>query len=333
MTGILLLFLVSQSGPDALSEAATKLATEKRYDEAVALWNQALAASPGHFPSLFNLGYTYFTLGRFDEAAPLLARAARLRPADFNVHYVLGSALVSAGRRELGLAEWNRALALQPNHRKLMQLMAIEYTNGQYFRDACEIARRAVGDDLNGHLIAIKACQDARDPSTLALSRQAVARFPDSARTNFEYGFELQRIGQRDESVPYLRKAMQADPAYEEPFFFYGDLLVRDEQYSQAIDYLRTALRNRPDYVAACVSLARALMGLERYKQAVEELESWAARSPKHPQPHLLLSQLYFITGDEDRARSEKELSLRLRRENPAIMEALQARPFPHAAK
>jgi tetratricopeptide (TPR) repeat protein len=326
---ILVLFLLLQSSPDALSEAATRLASEKHYDEAVALWTKALAAAPDHFPSLFNLGYTHFTLGRFDEAAPFLARAARVRPADFNVHYVLGSALVSSGRREQGLAEWKRALAVQPNNRKLMQLMAIEYANGQYFREACETARRAIGDDLNGHLIAIKACQDARDPSTIELARQAVTRFPDSARTNFEYGFELQRVGKREQSVPYLRKAMEADPAYEEPFFFYGDLLVRDEQYAQAVDYLRTALRNRPDYVAACVSLARALMGLERYREAAEELERCAHRSPKHPQPHLLLSQLYFISGDEERARVEKQLSLRLRRENPTLMEAPQARAFP----
>jgi hypothetical protein len=33
--------------------------------------------------------------------------------------------------------------------------------------------------------------------------------------------------------------------------------------------------------------------------------------------------------GDEAKAKAEKEISLRLRRENPTILEAAQGRPFP----
>ena len=50
---------------------------------------------------------------------------------------------------------------------------------------------------------------------------------------------------------------------------------------------------------------------------------------PRHPQPHLLLSQIYFRLGDEARAKTEKDLSLRLRRENPEALEAVQGRAFP----
>jgi hypothetical protein len=42
-----------------------------------------------------------------------------------------------------------------------------------------------------------------------------------------------------------------------------------------------------------------------------------------------LLSQVYFRLRDEEKARWEKDLSLRLRRENPAFLESLQSRPFP----
>jgi hypothetical protein len=33
--------------------------------------------------------------------------------------------------------------------------------------------------------------------------------------------------------------------------------------------------------------------------------------------------------GDEERARREKEISLRLRREDPTLVETPQGRPFP----
>jgi hypothetical protein len=54
---------------------------------------------------------------------------------------------------------------------------------------------------------------------------------------------------------------------------------------------------------------------------------------PRHPQPHLMLSQVYFRLGREEDARREKELSLRLRRENPTVLEAVQGRQFPEPTR
>jgi len=122
---------------------------------------------------------------------------------------------------------------------------------------------------------------------------------------------------------------MAADPRYEEPFFLYGDLLVAEGRDEQALPYLRKAIKNRADYMAARVSLAKAYMHLEKWPEAIAELDEAAKLDAKSPEPHLLLSRIYFRLGDEKRAGAEKEISLRLRRENPAALEALQARPFP----
>ncbi|WP_321473949.1 tetratricopeptide repeat protein [uncultured Paludibaculum sp.] len=325
-----------QAGPDALSDQAQQLAMQRRYDEAEALWKKALSAAPDHFPSLFNLGFMKYSAGQFAEAEPWLARAAKVKPGDFNTRYLHGTTLLRLERREDALREWQAALVVQPNNYKLMQIMSVEYANGYYYKDACEVGRRAVavhGDAPEPWLVAIKACFEGRDPETLALTKQAAERFPESARTNFEYGFQLQKAGLRDESLPYLQKAMKQDPSYEEPFYFYGNLMVTDERYDDAVGPLRTALRLRPDYVSACVALAKALMGLEKNEEAKAALESCARMNPKHPQPHLFLSQVYFRLGNAEQATAEKELSLRLRRENPTIMESPQARPFPGAPR
>ncbi|QOY85739.1 tetratricopeptide repeat protein [Paludibaculum fermentans] len=335
MTGLLAVTAMAlwlQAGPDLLSDQAQQLAMQKRYDEAEVLWKRALQAAPDHFPSLFNLGFMRYSLGQFTAAEDWLTRAARAKPGDFNSRYLLGTTLLKLERREDALRAWRAALAVQPNNYKLMQIMSVEYSNGYYYKEACAVGRQAValrGDTPEPWFVAIKACFEARDPETLALTKQAAERFPESARANFEYGFQLQKAGLRDESLPFLRKAMSQDPSYEEPFYFYGNLMLLDEQYGQAVEPLRTALKLRPDYVSACVALAKALMGLDRNQEAKEALEACARMSPAHPQPHLFLSQVYFRLGDEEKATAEKLLSLRLRRENPTIMESPQARPFP----
>lgn len=334
-TAVLALALLQGQGAEALSQKALELARSGRTAEAAELWKQALAVSPAHFESLFNLGYFHTTRGEPAEAEKYLARAAKVRPADFNTRYLLGNALAALERREEALSQWRAALASQPNNVRLMLVMAVEYGNGRYFREACDVARRALRAapaEPKVHFVAIKACDDARDPGILEMTHATAMRFPNDARANFEYGFQLQRAGQREEAMPYLKKAMERDANYEEPFFFYGDLLLLEDRYDEAARHLKRALEIRPDYVAACVSLAKALMAQEKYPDAVRELEGCSSKNPVHPQPHLMLSQVYFRMGQEDQAAAEKNLSMRLRREHPEIMESPQARPFPKLA-
>ncbi len=325
--------LVDAQDAATLSDRAQALASEKRLEEAERLWKDALAKAPDYFPALFNLGYFYYSRARFDAAEPLLDHASQVTPGDFNTWYLLGATRARMELREPALRAWRRALAIQPKNLKLIEIMSVEYSKGHYFLEAATLAERALSiaeNDPNLYFLAIKAYQDAGDyGKALDIARRAVARFPESARANFEVGFHIYKLGQVEESLRYLKKAMETDPAYEEPFFFYGDVLVRQGQNEEAIPFLRKAIANRSDYVPARVVLARALMNLERWPEAITELQAAAQIDPKHPQPHFLLSQIYFRLGDEERARSEKDISLKLRRENPTVLEAVQARRFP----
>ncbi len=100
-------------------------------------------------------------------------------------------------------------------------------------------------------------------------------------------------------------------------------------RHEEALEPLRKAVSIRGDYIAARMSLGRALMGLNRWEDAIKVLETASRLEPRHPQPHLLLSQVYFRLRDRKKASAEKELSLRLRRQNPTFLEAVQTRPFP----
>lgn len=332
---LMVLLMLAQEDPAALSDQAQSFAEQRRFDEAEKLWLQAIAVSPHYFPALFNLGYMLSSQGKYAESVPWLEAAAQANPRDFNSRYLLGQTFAKLDRREDALRAWRGALAIQPSNARLMQIMIVEYEKGRYFQEAAALAKRALDlslGDPNSYYLAIHAYQVARDfRSGMEMARAAAERFPTSARANFEYAFHLQLAGNADQARSYLERAMAADPGYEEPFFFYGDLLVTDGQDERAIPYLRKAIEDRRDYVDARVSLAKALMHLEKWKDAEAELGEAVRVNPKHPEPHLLLSRLYFRLGDEKKAAEEKESALRLRRQNPEYLEALQGRPFPAA--
>jgi tetratricopeptide (TPR) repeat protein len=319
--------------PASLTDRAQQLAQQNQLQEAEKLWKQALALDAGYFPALFNLGYMNFTLDRLDQASEYLQKAAKAGPREFNAHYLLGVVRQKQNDAEGALRAWKQALAIRPDQTKLMQVMAVEYAKGRYYNEAAQMARAALKlqpNDLNAHLVAITACRQAGDrESGLAIAEQAVKKFPESARANFEYAWHLQKFGNVAEGLPYLEKALELDPDYEEPYFYYGDWLVSQGRDAEAIGPLQRAIALRDDYIPARTRLGQASMGLERYEDAIRELDETIKREPRHPQPHLLLSQIYFRLKDRKRAAQEKKLSLQLRRENPAYLEAIQGRPFP----
>ncbi len=320
-------------GPGLLTDRGLELAQQGRPDAAADLWRQALEVAPEYFPALFNLGYMHFSAGLFERAIPLLSRAASAGPGEFNAHYLLGAASHKLDRSDEALRAWRRALEIQPDHYQLMQVMAVEYGKGRYLREAADVSMRALRlrpeiEDL--YYLAIHACREAGDlPAGFEIAARAAKRFPVSARASFELAWHLQRTGRFDEALPLLRKSIELDPDYEEPHYFYGDWLVRQARHEEALEPLRRAIAIRPDYMPGRIALARALMGAGTWDDALGVLREAVRIEPRHPQPHLLLSQVYFRLRDRDSAREAKERSLRLRRQNPAFLEAVQARPFP----
>ncbi len=317
---------------ESLSDQGNEFAAAKQLEKASEKWKAALKLNPDYFPALYNLGFYYYSQQQFAQAEPLLQRATHSEPDNFKAQYLLGAVYSKLNNVDAALLCWREALRLQPENLKLMQIMTVEYSKGRYFGEASALAQKLLKQqtkDPNVYFLAIKAAQDAGDYEMAAeVARRAAQAFPDSARANFEYGFHLNLQGKTASAMEYLQKSMAEDPAYEEPFFLYGNLLVDQGHDAEAIPYLKTAIRNRNDFVPARVVLARALMNQQKWQDAIAELHATIDLDPKHPQPHLLLSQIYFRLGDEGKAKAEKEISLRLRRENPTVLEAVQSRPF-----
>lgn len=327
------LLLLFAEDPEALSARALEAAKQQRTEEAESLWRQALRLDPNLFPAAFNLGYLYYSRKDCASAEPFLSKAAAIQPKDFNANYLSGVCLSQLGRTDDALRRWRAALALRPDHAKLMQIMAVEYSKGRYYREAAAVAQRAlaiVKDDPAIYLLAIRALEDAGDlQQALPVARTMTAAFPEHPRANFELGYLLHRTGHSGDALPYLAKAMNSTPPWEEPFYFYGEGLIQQNRAGEAVAPLRRAIELRPDYMVARITLSRALMAAGKDDEAKAELLRAVEQDPRHPQPHLLLSQLYFRLGDEEAAAREKALSLKLRRDNPEAMEKQPGRPFP----
>ena len=68
------------NSPNILTNKSIYLTKIGKYNEALDLFNKALASDPNHAPALFNKGVLLDNMGRTDESFDLKQRAAEIDP-------------------------------------------------------------------------------------------------------------------------------------------------------------------------------------------------------------------------------------------------------------
>jgi tetratricopeptide (TPR) repeat protein len=90
------------------------LEREKRVDDAIPHYKEALRIRPSYADAHYNLGVALGKKGAIDEAAFHYRRVLQLRPRDANAHNNLGFLLYSQGRLDEAIVHYRDAIRIQP---------------------------------------------------------------------------------------------------------------------------------------------------------------------------------------------------------------------------
>lgn len=105
----------------ALSEAdkiflkGNKLLEEKKYDEAVAAFQEAIALAPASWGYHFNLGLAYKKLDKPGEALTSFRKAVELNAESYSANKELGEALAKGDAFKEAVPYYEKAVALSPD--------------------------------------------------------------------------------------------------------------------------------------------------------------------------------------------------------------------------
>jgi tetratricopeptide (TPR) repeat protein len=177
--------------------------------------------------------------------------------------------------------------------------------------------------DEETHLLLIGARQASGDsPGAFALAKRAAGRFPRSAQVTAWLGFQLQFSGRYQEAERELRKAIELDPSFGVSYQLLGEVFLKREDFANAVSWFRKAAEKMPEDVETLIGLGRALSAMGDTAAGLEALRSAARVAPESAQVHLQLSRLYFRIGDQEEARQEAELAVKLRSSAPSGSEA-----------
>jgi Flp pilus assembly protein TadD len=189
------------------------------WGNAVALWEDCIAKSPGKARPYNNLGGTYMRLGRLPEAIPPLQTAVAIAPAYADAWYNLGYALMRAGDLDAGIAATQRLLEIEPENVMAWNNLGIAFLLRGDHAGAVQSLEKTVRlkpdyeTAWNNLGVALKSTGDlngARDSFA-----RAIAIFPGYAEAYNNLGLTLKAMGDWAGAAEQFQQALQISPDYE----------------------------------------------------------------------------------------------------------------------
>jgi tetratricopeptide (TPR) repeat protein len=211
---------------------------QRRLEEGVRHFQQALRLRPDYAEAHYHLGNTLREQGKLDEAVASYRRALELKPDFPHGHNSLGIALVRQANLPAAVASFREAVRLKPD-------FAHAHTN--------------LGNALK---------EQGRLEEALPYYGEAVRLRPDLAEAHNNLGTALQEQGKMDEAMACYRRALQLKPDYTEAHCNLGHALQDQAKLDEAMACYRRALQLQPDHVAAHDNLGKALQQQERLEEA-----------------------------------------------------------------
>jgi protein O-mannosyl-transferase len=240
---------------------ATYLSSQRRYDDAKAHYERALAIDPKDPTAHRNFAALLLHLvdergnadGKLEKAIGHLNEALQLGADPTKVYTGLGMAMVQSGKPREAENYFASALHLREDNPEALYGMATVLGPQGKLAQAESYARRA---------LEIK---------------------PDYPEAH--HGMALIMIEQRrfPEATEHLNEALRLDPTLVEAQYQLGRVLALQQQYRQAIPHFSDALRMRPAYPQALNDLGVCLLHLGKADQAIPYFQAVLRIQPEDP--------------------------------------------------
>lgn len=261
---VLLLFLAFQSN---YYEQGLKALDEKRYQDAVNNFIQAIAAEPPDYTIHFNLALAYSLLGKDDEAVAEYKKTLELKPGLYQADLNLGISLIRVKRSADAVPYLTDAVSQKPK----------EFRPNYYLASA---------------LASANDYAKAEQAYTAALEID-----PKSPDAELGLGEALAKQDRLSDAAPHFEKAAALNPKYSDALLQLASLFEAHKQPEQAI----ALYQKFPDDPGAQERLGELLLASGKPADAIEHFQAAIAKSPTEAN-RVALADAYLKNKEPDKA-------------------------------
>ena len=280
-------------GAVALVFAASTLARNHDYRDAVTIWSTSVAAYPASARTHNNLGQALQEAGRPAESNAAFARAVALEPRYASARYNWGVALLAQDRAAEAITQLEAAVQLAPDH-------------------------------ADAHLNLGTALSRTQRPGEAVRHFERALQLQPAADAHFNLGVALADLGRPAAAAVQLRAALQINPGLAEALYHLGRLAEQGERPAEAAVHFRAVLRHSPDHLGAHRRLGLLLARSDDYAAAATHFRAILRLQPTDADTLANLGNVLLLQGQAREAIARYEEALRLRPEDPRTQENLR---------
>ena len=282
-------------------------------------------ASPAiKLPQTLEQALAAYRAGQFAEAEEICLQIIETRQDFFDAVYVLAVVQAMLAKHDLALANYDRALALQPQHAEALSNRGNTLKALERYDEALESYDRALSLQPNYAAALINrgaALYDLkRYHEALESYDRALALRPDAVDALYNRGGVLHELKRYDEAIASYDRALTLRPDLAEAHANRANTLNELKRFDEALDGFDRTLVLRPNLIEAIFNRGNTLNGLKRYDDALAAYERTLALQPGHAGAHYNRATTLHEIGRYEEALTSHDRALALQPDFPKAL-------------
>lgn len=248
------------------------------------------------------------------DSETLFRRAQAVTRPNPVSHNNLGVALLSRGDREAALAQFRKALELDPGYARAITNVGLVLSEEGRHAEAVSRHREAIAlkpRHPGGHMnLAVALAKLGRAEEAEAEYREVLRLDPDSVRAYCNLGDLWLTRGRPDEAAASFRQALEINPRSRDANVALGGLLVDQRRFGEALERFGLALRAAPRDAMVLYNLGVVLEALKRPVEARARYAEALRWNPGLAQAHNNLAGILANEKMLDRALAHYRMAI-----------------------
>jgi tetratricopeptide (TPR) repeat protein len=246
---------------------------------------------------------------QYEEAVRYLTAAVAVRSQSPGAHLHLGRALSLQGKVSEAVAEYKKALELDPKYAAAHNNLGVALGAQGKVAEAIAEYRQAIHldpkDAMAHNNLGVALKEQGRVAEAIAEYRQAIALDPKFALAHTNLGVALKEQGQLDDAIAEYRHAIALDPKDAMAHCNLGNALKAQGKVAEAIAEYRHAIDLDPKFALAHNNLGVALKEQGNLPEAMAECRHAIQLDPKFAMAHYNLGLALQAQGNVAEAITE----------------------------
>ena len=248
-------------------------------------------ASPAiELPHSLDEALAAYRAGHFVQAETICQQIVSTRRDFFDALYVLAVVQGSLGKHETALTNYDRALALHPQHAEALSNRGNTLKALKRFDEALRSYDRALAAQPDYALAltnrgAVLFDLERYDEALASYDRSLAIR-PEQAEAFYNRAGALHRLKRYEEAVASYDRAIALRPDFSEAHANRGNTLNVMSRFDDALQSFDRALALRPNLIEALSNRGNALSNLNRREEALASYDHALALFPQYAAGH-----------------------------------------------